>query len=197
MLLAMGVVLVLAAVGIVVAVTAGGGSDGDRDDSTAAPSSVTGTAGGASATSTLTLEPADADLVAALLPFTVTDCRSAPRDGDGVVVAVSCAPGSSTAASAPEQLSVISYGTAEALQADLRERSVGLAGSDPGTTCAHGRSGVERWARTAHRRGSFVCRVTPGRFAVYWTVDDSRLGFTAELPDADQFFAWWRAYDPI
>ncbi|MCM3887607.1 hypothetical protein [Frankia sp. R82] len=193
-------VLVLAVAGLAIGIAGSGHSDGDHDGAATATRSVaprTGTTSdGSVAASTPTLDPADADLVAALRPFAATACHSAPRDGDGVVATVSCTPGSATAASAPQQLSVVRFASADALQSDLRRRSAGLAESGAGG-CADGRSGVERWTHSSHRRGTFVCRVTPGHFTVYWTVDDSLVGFAAEQPDADQFMAWWRSYDPI
>ncbi|CAO5148144.1 Serine/threonine protein kinase [Frankia sp. AiPs1] len=187
--------VVLAGGGIVLGLLAGGHTgDGSGGPASASPTASTAT-GVPRVASTPTLDPADTSLVSALRPFAVTDCHSAPREGAGVVAAVSCTPGSSTAAAAPAALFIVRFASADTLQADVRRRSAGL--TDTGGGCAQGRSSAERWAHSSHRRGTFICQASPGRFAVYWTVDDSTVGFAAEEPSADQFLAWWRDYDPI
>ncbi|EIV94008.1 hypothetical protein FraQA3DRAFT_3738 [Frankia sp. QA3] len=185
--------------GVAVGLLVSGGSDGAATSrptsSTAGPNPDRpggGTAG--SPTPSATLDAADARLLASLRPFAVTDCRAAPRDGDGVEAALTCAPGVATEAPAPAKLSVIRYRDAAALRGDVDHRSTAL--TDAGD-CYRGQTSIERWAHSARRRGTFLCAAGPGRFAVYWTVDDELLGFAADDPDAGRLLAWWRDYDPI
>jgi hypothetical protein len=140
------------------------------------------------------LDPAESRLLASLRPFAVADCRAAHRDGDGVVAALTCAPGVATEAPAPARLSVLRYQDAAALRGDVERRSGEL--TDAGD-CARGQTSVERWAHSARRRGTFLCAAGAGRFSIFWTVDDELVSFATEDPDAGRLLAWWREYDPI
>jgi hypothetical protein len=110
-----------------------------------------------------------------------------------VTAALSCVPGGATEG-APDRLAVIRYADAAALRADVDRRSAAL--TDVGD-CGRGQTSIERWAHSSRRRGTFLCEAMPGRFAVYWSVDDELLGFAAENPDASRLLAWWRDYDPV
>ena len=143
---------------------------------------------------TSTADTAASRLLAQLRPFAVTDCRPQPSGDDGITAALTCVPGVSTAAPAPRAVSVFGYADAAALQADVGRRSAAL--TDVGD-CARGQTSVERWAHSSRRRGTFLCSATPGRFSVFWTVDDEHLGFAAEDSDAARLLAWWRDYDPV
>ncbi|MCM3920883.1 hypothetical protein ND748_04210 [Frankia sp. AiPs1] len=185
--------------GVAVGLLVSGGSDHAatvRPAPSAAGSSRDRSSGGTveSPAPGVTLDPADARLLASLRPFAVTDCRAAPRDGNGVAAALTCAPGVATEAPAPARLSVLQYQDAAALRGDVERRSGEL--TDAGD-CARGQTSVERWAHSARRRGTFLCTAGASRFSVYWTVEDELVGFATEDPDAGRLLAWWREYDPI
>ncbi|WP_462187319.1 MULTISPECIES: hypothetical protein [unclassified Frankia] len=146
-----------------------------------------------------TLDAAEARLRSSLKPFAVGECASAPpSEGQavpgGVEAALSCVPGVATDAPAPARILVLRYPDASALARDIARRSAALAGVG---NCYQGQTGIERWARSSRRRGTFLCDAGPGRFSVFWTVDDERLGFATEDPQADKLLAWWREFDPV